>query len=207
MFFQREGPLRRLISEGPILRRIMRDRTEFQTVPIPSGVNPVDFVVNIAQGDWASHAAQGWVNRLGLSGPTRDEILKRMQVAYAAGLTGASPEVAADAQRRLGLGPGAVQPIPPSQAPRRGRPRRAEVTEAAAAAPLTATDTEKQIVMRVIAENTTGLGRGLNAPIAILAVVPEAKRRGVENPENVLKVLIAEGTLEPKAAGRAVARV
>lgn len=126
----RDGPLRKYLREAP-LRRMLNARTySYDMLPIPPNVNPVEFVIAVAQGDWAKNAAIGWADKLGLTGQTREDLIRRMQVAYAAGATRASPDIAAEVQRRLGVPLGPVPPVPPPTTPtapaipRRGRPPR-----------------------------------------------------------------------------------
>ena len=80
-FLQEEGPIRRLLKNGPIRRFIRGDQDQdYQMIPIPPGIDPVDFVINVAQGDWARGAAEGWVRRLGLSVGTAEgnDLMRRM---------------------------------------------------------------------------------------------------------------------------------
>lgn len=199
MAFLREekGPLRRFLDDGP-LRRIARgepplqgDSFEYQMVPIPPGVDAADWVVQVANGDWARGAAEGWVRRLGLTGtPEGENVKRRMQIAYAAGATKATPEVTAEAQRRLGLVP-APLPTPPPPPPRRAVRRRAAPATPPAA--VTVSQRDQQAILSVFDEAVAG-GMSPNIPRSSLAT--EARNKGVREPERAIQEMIDAGLLE-----------
>ncbi len=196
--FQAEG----LLGEGP-RRLFLRERFGFQLVP--AGANEVDQILVIAQSDWASNAARGWVERFSqmtdLSKDQRDDMFDWTKIKYAASLVKASSRATSEAFQRLkdARTPGPGRPPAPGTIPGARRKK----VEAVAPAP----ETPEQIRMKaVVAAAPVTPPPALVAPLTVekvksllprypqkaaaLSIISDAKRLGI--PEAQSKAAIAE---------------
>ena len=177
-------------------------------VPVPDGVDPKDFVINVANGDWALNAAKGWVKRLGLEGtPEGDSLQKRMQISYAVGGTGVSDSVSQAAQREFGVVPAPIPIVTKKKVPKKrvdliGRGTSIPVSEkpvkkTTSALPpsvlqsLASKQDQDKIfdIFDVAKEN-------FQSPNQVRSnLIIESKNRGVKNPEKVIQNMIDAGLL------------